>query len=527
MSLQALRIHSILTNPTLRDQGTQRLFWWLLGGLTLLRLLYAHWFPLDLSGDETYYWDWGRQPDWGYFSKPPLIGWLMAALRLAGLDTTFGIRACATGLSALGLMLFFQLGRDLGDTGSAFWAALLLAVSPAVSALSLVLTIDVPLLLCWTGALLAYNRWLHGTDSTLAWGLALVLCIGLGALSKQTMLAFIPLALLHLALDPTHRDYLRRPDTWIGALAALSFLLPTLLWNRGHGWVTLLHTGQHFAPSLPSPIQALGHLGELLGAHAAILGPVTWLLVAVVALRSAIGFRQLDQVQRLLFIFGGLPLLACVLLALVQRVEPNWPAPFFVAALLQAVLWLRGRPQTHARWLPAALSTAALGSALAYASPLLPLQQGLSRLDVDFLQRLRGWEQGASLIQELRERRMGGHEHWIIVYGHRYFASELAFYLPDRPRIHRWPWEPGRIESQYELWDTPPPGGSAQALIISADYEKIPAVPDALRDAFDRVEPLGTLDQSIGTGHSRRYRLFLGLGWRGVSATPGGPDAGQ
>ena len=34
--------------------------------------------PLDLSGDEAYYWDWGRNLDWGYYSKPPGIAWLMA-----------------------------------------------------------------------------------------------------------------------------------------------------------------------------------------------------------------------------------------------------------------------------------------------------------------------------------------------------------------------------------------------------------------------------------------------------------------
>lgn len=59
----------------------RRFSWWhLLAVIFLLRLLYLPLFcsVTDLAGDESYYWEWGRRPDWGYYSKPPMIGWLMA-----------------------------------------------------------------------------------------------------------------------------------------------------------------------------------------------------------------------------------------------------------------------------------------------------------------------------------------------------------------------------------------------------------------------------------------------------------------
>ncbi|MEM1101472.1 MAG: hypothetical protein AAGH73_08070, partial [Pseudomonadota bacterium] len=35
------------------------------------------WFnTTDLFTDEAQYWAWGKHLDLGYFSKPPLIGWL-------------------------------------------------------------------------------------------------------------------------------------------------------------------------------------------------------------------------------------------------------------------------------------------------------------------------------------------------------------------------------------------------------------------------------------------------------------------
>src|SRR5262245_20578367 len=35
--------------------------------------------PLDLAPDEAHYWDWSRRLDWSYYSKGPLVAWLIRA----------------------------------------------------------------------------------------------------------------------------------------------------------------------------------------------------------------------------------------------------------------------------------------------------------------------------------------------------------------------------------------------------------------------------------------------------------------
>src|SRR3989442_7956392 len=46
----------------------------------VLRLLYlAHDCPLDLAPDEAHYWDWSRHLDWSYYSKGPLVAYLIRA----------------------------------------------------------------------------------------------------------------------------------------------------------------------------------------------------------------------------------------------------------------------------------------------------------------------------------------------------------------------------------------------------------------------------------------------------------------
>ena len=46
--------------------------------ITILRIYSLHVSPIELSVDEAQYWHWSRNIDFGYFTKPPLIAWIIA-----------------------------------------------------------------------------------------------------------------------------------------------------------------------------------------------------------------------------------------------------------------------------------------------------------------------------------------------------------------------------------------------------------------------------------------------------------------
>ncbi|MBI3410149.1 MAG: hypothetical protein HY040_17540 [Planctomycetes bacterium] len=47
-------------------------------GAAVIRLLYLSLnCPLDLAPDEAHYWDWSRHLDWSYYSKGPLVAYLI------------------------------------------------------------------------------------------------------------------------------------------------------------------------------------------------------------------------------------------------------------------------------------------------------------------------------------------------------------------------------------------------------------------------------------------------------------------
>jgi hypothetical protein len=75
----------------------QKRFWQLLAAVFVARigvmLLFVN--GADLAGDEAYYWDWGRRPDWCYYSKPPMIGWMMGVIGWLTGNAEWGIRFAA------------------------------------------------------------------------------------------------------------------------------------------------------------------------------------------------------------------------------------------------------------------------------------------------------------------------------------------------------------------------------------------------------------------------------------------------
>ena len=46
--------------------------------ITFLKIFALYISPLELSVDEAQYWDWSNNIEFGYFSKPPLIAWLIS-----------------------------------------------------------------------------------------------------------------------------------------------------------------------------------------------------------------------------------------------------------------------------------------------------------------------------------------------------------------------------------------------------------------------------------------------------------------
>ncbi|MCB1275444.1 glycosyltransferase family 39 protein [Prosthecobacter sp.] len=496
----------------------QKRFWQLLAAVFIARigvmLLFVN--GADLAGDEAYYWDWGRRPDWCYFSKPPMIGWMMGVIGWLTGNAEWGIRFAALLLGTVTLVIIHRIALVLFDAKTAFLTALLVVLTIATAGLNLLLTIDAPLLVCWTLGLLLFWFAAQKPTCNVRW-LALALVIGIGTLSKQMMLAFPALMLLFAAVSREDRALLRNPRMWVAIVAGMAFIIPVLRWNQEHAWITLEHTKHHFDTKELGVGRWIGRTLENVGLQALIYTPVTF--VALVAAMLA-AIKQRKQVTRpvLFLLLASAPALTCfAVLALRQRINPNWPAAFFVPAFVLAAAWMRGLLPTKANpgWQKWSLRVG--GALVVILHLLLVIVFATDLKGINKLASIRGWREAGVEAQKFLDQVPRRGKTFVMALGHRYHAAQMAFYMPSHPRVYRW--EPsGTVQSQYEIWPGPEERIGDDALILLPSEEEEMTLSPEVADAFEKVERLENIRIPLGQ-ETREFGVYLGhnlKSWKAV-----------
>ncbi|NDY42761.1 glycosyltransferase family 39 protein, partial [Dissulfurirhabdus thermomarina] len=343
-------------------------------GVLALRVAILALLRLDLSPDEAYYWDWSRRLDWGYYSKPPMVAWIIAgAVDIFG-HSALGVRLPAAVLGTVTLWGVYLLGRRLFSARAGFWAAAAAAALPGSAVLCLAMTIDAPLVCCWSLALFTFWRAAEGGRGHAGWWLLTGALVGAGLLSKQTMAAFWPLAGLFLAADPGRRRLLRSPWPYAAVLASGLMVAPVLAWNARHGWITFRHTAHHFhaAGGAVSLKTFLAFAGSQLG----VVSPILWGLALWVGGAWLARARRAHGPVAFLLAMSTVPVFGVLALSLHQPVNANWAAPFHLGSLVLLAGWAEGAvdrpappPGRRVRLFRAGVWTAAAMSLLLYAVP--------------------------------------------------------------------------------------------------------------------------------------------------------------
>ena len=507
-------------------------FWWLLAAVFIARiglmLLFVQ--EVDLAGDEAYYWDWGRRPDWCYYSKPPMIGWMMGIIGWLTGNSEWGIRFAALLLGTATLVIIHRIALVLFDARTAYLASVLVLLTLASAALNLLLTIDAPLLLCWTLGLLLF--WLAAQKPTCntRW-LALALVIGIGTLSKQMMLAFPAFMLIFAAVSSEDRALLRNPRMWLAILCGMAFIIPVLLWNQRHAWITLEHTKHHFNADKMDFKHWLGRTGQNIGLQALIYTPVSFLAL-IAAMLAAVKHRKVLTRSLLFLTLASAPALACfALLSLRQNINPNWPAAFFVPAFILAAAWLGGlmSKTSHPTWQRWSLR---VGKILTFTGHILlvgvicatpPFWEATLKVTNSWfgdkaaekmtgalhkLGGIRGWREVGIEAQKYLDQVPQPENTFVMALGHRYHAAEMAFYMPSHPRLYRW--EPSNtVQSQYEIWPGPEERIGSDALILEPGPVAALLQNKLFTTAFEKLEYRGKIHIPLGK-EAREFSVYLG-----------------
>lgn len=326
--------------------------------LTLLRAVTAAYLPL--SFDEAYFWLWSRRLAISYFEHPPLIALaIRAGTALLG-DTSLGVRMMSLLASLAASFAVWRAAAVIFADRTSAWIACgffnvtLMLASQGMGATPDIFVIMASALLLWGVAELERtgNGW---------WWLFAALALGIALLAKYTAF-FLALSLAFwVIVTPRGRRWLASPWPYAAALLATVFLIPNLLWNEAHRWISFAYQFGRIGAGRDSL-----HLLEFVAGQLALASPILLVLALI-----ALGGETWRKFRGPLAMSAALvwpALLYFTFHSLHDRVQGNWPSFIYPALAILAAAALKTSDGRVMRWLGRlAVPVACLILAVAYA----------------------------------------------------------------------------------------------------------------------------------------------------------------
>ncbi len=291
--------------------------------LLLTKIIALNFTAFNLFGDEAQYWLWSKNIDFGYFSKPPFLSWIIRVYTEILGSSFVSLKLLPSFVYLLiawsVYILLINSGLNKKDSLS---GSLIFLFIPAVSFSSFIISTDLFLLLFWT---LSLNELIKiNSEQGLKNFILLGIFLGLGFLSKYAAIYFVICLLLLIFLDKRFRKIFF--DNLFGFsltfLSVFIIIVPNIIWNFNNDWITLQHTSDNanFANIEIDFIRGL----KFLLIQFLMLGPF-------IVLGGLFGFNKWNYIQKIFLIFS-MPIILIVLVeAIIVRANANWAAPALIS----------------------------------------------------------------------------------------------------------------------------------------------------------------------------------------------------
>lgn len=316
----------------------QRLFVWTLASTFILKLLLAFVFPL--TGDEAFFYQWGRAPALGYADHPPMIGWWLAAFSLLS-DQIWVSRIAPVlltvviSLGVVDILLRLLLPQD---QATAWWMGAIYLVMPWSWMLVLVTT-DTPLIffMCLSVWLFLRAETTDKSHAVWAWYVASGVALGLAFLSKYFAV------LMGLAYAVYILGW--RRERWWALFCIVFAAMPSvalhLYFNAYHGWQNVMFNLFNRNEEASWNIQT-STVYVLMMAY--LFTP--WLIYQAIRLPTA----GQPHKRRLIGVLLVVPLLLLLLVSLKRSVGLHWVLGFVPVFVVWAGLAFYSAQQLSKLW---------------------------------------------------------------------------------------------------------------------------------------------------------------------------------
>ncbi len=436
--------------------------------LSVLRLIYLLFIPI--TPQEAYYWYYIQHPALSYFDHPPMTAYSIGVGTFLFGNSVFGVKFMAVIWFALINLLFFktlflllnmfqpQLSKNEMGRFS-FFGIILFNLSIFAHLYSILMVPDTPLLFFWLLTIYLFFKLIQTQKKK--WWIWMGLSLGLGLISKYTMIAILPAIFVSLFLKKEWRRWLILPHPYLMLIIMVLVFSPVIIWNAQHNWASFAFQFSHRASRL-KPFTTK-YIVQLFFSQLFILTPLIFgFLVWFVARLFKDRFRSL--LPNVLFLTGFFIISGFIYISLKSLVKMNWLLPGYLGWILGAVLLYVFHEGKITGWIKGGAYFSIMLLVLAYLLQLIPnitLGEGNT---------WSGWNDAAKKVHRLQQK-MGGQKHVFIFANSYKSASLLKFYLPDHQDTYAQNIY-GRPALQFDIWGTPDSLKGKNALYIFDDRKE-------------------------------------------------------
>jgi hypothetical protein len=464
--------------------------------VTAARLLWLAVQTAGLYPDEAQYWFWAQHLALGYYSKPPLVAWLIALTTGLFGNSEFAVRLSAPLLHAVAAGFIYAIGAWLYDRRVGFWSALAYASLPGTSLSAFLISTDAVLVPCWAAALYGFIR--AREDNGSGWWIATGIALGAGLLAKYAMAYWLISAFGFVLLVRGERRHL--PGLCLALAVGALVCLPNIWWNWSHGFASYRHVGANaeLTGSLFHP-QALA---SFVLSQFGVFGPLlfTGLILLCVRPNTLSG-----PPARLLATFTWPTLLIVLVVSLLSRAEPNWAAPAYISAVVLVVAAALARGYRGALIFSIALHLAAAIVVFGGSEALAAWGADVPAI-YDPLHRLRGWR---SLGDQVGEA-LVTHPGLRLMADDRELLAALIYYVHPHPfDAVEWEPVPGATD-QWRLANNERNHRGEDFLAVT-EHELYAQ----MRPEFAELTELAIITLHTGPAGGQTYVLYIARDYRG------------
>ena len=279
----------------------------------------------DLFGDEAQYWIWSQNLDLGYYSKPPLLAWVIGSFSYLFGSTFHILKIIPIGAYILSSFVICLISQELYNNKKlALLSGVTFYLLPAVSVSSFLISTDVILILFWSLSLLFLIK-IRKNPKIINFFL-LGIFLGLSFLAKYAAIYFLISMIILIFLDVKFQKiFLKKIWNFIFFLVTcFTILLPNIVWNIKNSWITLDHTSDN--ASLDKISFSVIRGAEFILTQATMVGPILFIFFLASCKKVKFSFET-----KFLLSFS-LPIFLIVFSeSVLVRANANWAAVALVS----------------------------------------------------------------------------------------------------------------------------------------------------------------------------------------------------